>query len=62
VQKPQFPVNPIARIPPISIADQTLQDISRSTIVGMAPMVLLERHLERAIERFQEQPTKLRGA
>jgi hypothetical protein len=30
--KPQFPANPIAGIQAISIADQTLQDISRRTM------------------------------
>jgi hypothetical protein len=32
--KPQFPANPIAEIPAISIVDQTLQDISRWTPEG----------------------------
>jgi hypothetical protein len=29
--QPQFPANPVAPIPAISIAGQTLQDISRTT-------------------------------
>jgi hypothetical protein len=29
--KPKFPANPVAEIPAISIADQSLRDISRST-------------------------------
>jgi hypothetical protein len=39
--KPKFPANPVAEIPAISIADQSLRDISRSTFYGGVKIVKL---------------------
>jgi len=39
--KPKFPANPVAEIPAISIADQSLRDISRSTTYSRQRWLLL---------------------